>query len=88
MIGYIHSLTCACGVRFVTAAPLWAWTERVTAERVEAVELAALRSGWIHYQAARSWSCPACVDRSDHGAAEYRGAAIRMLERVRKALAL
>ena len=48
--------------------------------------LAALRGGWLYYHPTSSWACPACVARSDYSGAEYRAAARRMAERVRRAL--
>mgnify|MGYP000278747774 CR=1 FL=1 len=47
---------------------------------------AALRGGWLYYHPTSSWACPACVARSDYSGAEYRAAARRMAERVRRAL--
>lgn len=77
----------SCEARYVVsvAAPD-KWGGR--SERNEAVALAALRSGWLYYQPTGAWSCAACVARSDHAGAEYRAAARRMVERVRRALAL
>jgi hypothetical protein len=54
----------------------------------EVLSLAALRGGWLYYHPTGAWSCPACVARSDHGGAEYRAALRRMVDRVRKAMAL
>ena len=82
----LGSCECAsCGARDVLAvsAPT-AWPKR--GDVAEAVALAMLRAGWLYYHPTGSWSCPACVARSDHGGAEYRAAARRMVERVRRAL--
>lgn len=77
----------SCGARYiVSVAPLTEWGGR--SERGEAIALGALRDGWLYYHPTSAWACPVCVAKSDHGGAEYRAAARRMIERVRKALAL
>jgi len=84
----IHLGTCecaSCGAHYVVSvAPLDQWGGR--SERGEAVALAALRGGWLYYHPTSSWACPACVARSDYSGAEYRAAARRMVERVKRAL--
>jgi hypothetical protein len=74
----------SCGARHVVV--LVSGEALSGAERVEAVALAALRDGWLYYHPTSSWACPACVARSDYSGAEYRAAARRMAERVRRAL--
>ena len=86
----LHLGVCVCGscpARYVVSvAPPTEWGGK--SERTEAVALAALRDGWLYYHPTSSWACPACVARSDYNGAEYRAAARRMIERVRRALAL
>ena len=72
----IAAVRCECGIRHVVALQLEGWSigsER--ADRLEAVSLSALRGGWIWYRPTSQWSCPACVDRSDHRASSYQAAA-------------
>ena len=54
--------------------------------RIEAVALAALRSGWLYYATTSAWSCPVCVDHSDAASPVYRSAVARMVERIRRAV--
>ena len=85
MIAWVECASCERVGTYATPSAEQ-WTART--ERTEAIALAALRGGWLYYHPTGAWSCPACVARSDHGGAEYRAAARRMAERVRRALAL
>lgn len=84
----LGSCACAsCGVVTVASVePSSLWPNLATV--AESISLAALRDGWLYYHPTGSWSCPKCVAMSDHGGAEYRAAARRMVERVRRALSL
>ncbi len=85
---HLDAVRCPCGRCLVlTAGDPEQWTRGYSA-RVEAVALAALRCGWLYYASTSSWSCTACVERSDTASPVYKGAVARMAERVRKALAL
>ena len=85
---HLDAVRCPCGRCLVlTAGDPEQWTRGYSA-RVEAVALAALRGGWIYYQPTGAWSCAACVARSDHSGAEYRAAARRMVETIRRAVGL
>jgi hypothetical protein len=56
------------------------------AHATEACNLAAARAGWLLYRLSDSWSCPACVERSDpHGGAHVMALSDRdaQLRRVR-----
>lgn len=86
--GAMNLGSCECSscdaVTVATFAPSSLWPNVATV--AESISLAALRAGWLYYYPTGSWSCPACVARSDHGGAEYRAAARRMVDRVRRAL--
>lgn len=84
---HLDAVRCSCGRYLVlTAGDPEQWPGMAT--RIDAVALAALRSGWLYYATTSAWSCPPCVERSDQGTNVYRSAVARMAERVRKALAL
>ena len=88
MTVHLDPVRCSCGRCLVlTAGDPEQWTRGLSA-RLEAVALAALRSGWLYYASTSAWSCPACVERSDTGSLVYKGAVARMVELVRKAVAL
>lgn len=85
---HLDAVRCSCGRCLVlTAGDAEQWTRGLSA-RLEAVALAALRSGWLYYASTSAWSCPVCCDKSDAGATPYQSAVASMVTRVRKALAL
>ena len=88
MIAWVECASCERVGTYATPS-VEQWTARTArTERTEAIALAALRGGWLYYHPTGAWSCPACVARSDHGGAEYRAALRRMVDRVRRAMAL
>ncbi len=86
--GELGAVQCAsCDARYVVSvAGHGEWAGQ--SARREAVVLAALRSGWLYYHPTGAWSCVACVAKSDHSGAEYRSAARRMVETIRRAVGL